>query len=212
MRASPRKRKELGLARARGSRTTSPRRAYHGPSAGRRSHVGLTGVRNVRARQDTAVGNAHPGRPVSPRGKVQQKANRRWPARPAQARVKGCGKSAPPAWRHAGHGKPRCVLAQAVSRVVRPIGTGRVLGASQASAEALLTASATARAEKWLPTAPGPSLGSRNQRPDRTRRITCAKPNAGLRETGGPRPFWGPRKLAGCQHSPRSPTRWRLSG
>ncbi len=64
------------------------------------------------------MGNAH--RPlVAGLGKVPQKTDRRWShlllaGVLTQARVKRCGKSAPPDWRQSGHGKPHRVQAQAV--------------------------------------------------------------------------------------------------
>ncbi len=84
--------------------------------------------RKVRARQDTAVGNAHPPA-TAPfawvfrgRGTVPQRMNRRWPAPRHecaawrdQVRVKRCGKSAPLGRRRSRHGKPRRVQGHAVS-------------------------------------------------------------------------------------------------
>jgi len=65
--------------------------------------------RKVRASQGKVPGNAWGKRRRQTRlaisRKVPQKANRRWSAT-TQARVKGCGKSAPRGWQHPRHGKP----------------------------------------------------------------------------------------------------------
>ena len=65
--------------------------------------TGLAARRKVRAPQGRMPGNAR-----APRGdgKCSREQTADGPGNGAQARVKGCGKSAPGAWQQASHGKP----------------------------------------------------------------------------------------------------------
>ena len=78
--------------------------ASGGRAAAGRKARGKSGLHETRV-----AGNARrvQGFRAGHQGKVPQKANRRWrPLAGAQARVKGCGKSAPGRWQQRSHGKP----------------------------------------------------------------------------------------------------------
>ena len=71
---------------------------------------------------NTAPDNVRRGRP---QGKCHRKQTARTPlGRRCRVRVKGCGKSAPPPWRHGGHGKPR----REQDRIGTAIGFGPKVG------------------------------------------------------------------------------------
>jgi len=95
--------------------------------------------RKVRTPQGTVVGNAH-------RAKAQGKCHREQTADGSatsgpQARVKRCGKSAPLAWRHAGHGKPHREQGQ--------IGDDGVARAEKSPGLAARVARQRATSDKW---------------------------------------------------------------